>query len=42
LISRGGASVGSVWLFANGEDLFVPVDDVVEIWPGDGSVPRAA
>ena len=22
----------TLWLFSNGQDLFVPVDDVIEVW----------
>lgn len=31
LVSAGKSTV---WVFANGEDLFVPVDSVVDAWEG--------
>ncbi len=30
LVSAGGASV---WVFTNGEDVFVPSRDVLDFWP---------
>jgi len=32
LISTGQNRVGKLWLFSNGNDTFVPVDDVIEVW----------
>jgi hypothetical protein len=32
LVSTGRASVQSLWLFVNGDDTFVPVDEVVDLW----------
>ena len=32
LISTGQNRVGNLWLFSNGNDTFVPVDDVIEVW----------
>jgi hypothetical protein len=32
LVSAGRHRVGSLWLFSNGSDRFVPVDDVVDLW----------
>jgi hypothetical protein len=32
LVSAGRHRVGSLWLFSNGSDRFVPVDDVIDLW----------
>jgi hypothetical protein len=32
LVSRPRNRVGNVWLFVNGEDSFVSIDDVVDVW----------
>jgi hypothetical protein len=32
LVSAGRHRVGTLWLFANGTDTFVPVDDVIDVW----------
>lgn len=32
LISTGQSRVGKLWLFSNGNDTFVPVEDVIEVW----------
>jgi hypothetical protein len=32
LVSVGRARSRTLWLFSNGDDLFVPVDDVIELW----------
>jgi hypothetical protein len=32
LVSAGRARVASLWLFINGADAFVTLDDVVDIW----------
>jgi hypothetical protein len=32
LVSAGRHRVGTLWLFANGSDMFVPVDDVIDLW----------
>jgi hypothetical protein len=32
LVSFGRHNVGTVWLVANGDDLFIPVKRVVDIW----------
>ena len=32
LVSYGRHNVATVWLVADGADLFIPVDRVVEIW----------
>jgi hypothetical protein len=32
LVSTGHNRAGSVWLFSNGADTFVPVDSVVDLW----------
>jgi hypothetical protein len=34
--------VGSLWLFVNGEDVFVAVSDVVDVWEPHASPSRAA
>lgn len=42
LVSSGRNSVDTLWLFADGEDVFVPFEDVIDLWPVDGRVRRAA
>jgi hypothetical protein len=42
LVSSGRSSVATLWLFANGEDVFVPFDDVIDLWEADGHPRRAA
>jgi hypothetical protein len=32
LVSAGRRQVSSLWLFTNGVDTFVAIDDVVDIW----------
>jgi hypothetical protein len=32
LVSGGRRRLGSLWLFSNGEDVFVPLSDVVDVW----------
>lgn len=32
LVSYGRQPVGTVWLVADGDDLFIPVNRVIEIW----------
>lgn len=32
VVSVGRGTVQTVWLFANGADTFVPIDDVVDLW----------
>jgi hypothetical protein len=32
LVSSGRRRVKTLWLFANGEDVFVPIDDVIDLW----------
>jgi hypothetical protein len=34
--------VGSVWIFRNGDDAFVPVDAIVDVWEIRHTIPRAA
>jgi hypothetical protein len=29
------ARSGTVWLFLNGEDTFVPTDDVIDVWESE-------
>jgi hypothetical protein len=31
LVSSGGARVGNLWLFSCGEDVFVALDDVIDV-----------
>ena len=32
LISSGRSGVDTVWVFTNGEDVFVPLGTVVDVW----------
>jgi len=32
LVSVGRAGVASLWVFADGADLFVPFDDLLDLW----------
>jgi len=32
LVSAARATTATLWLFANGDDLFVSLDDVVDVW----------
>jgi hypothetical protein len=32
LVSAGRVSTGTIWLFSNGADLFVSIDEVLEVW----------
>jgi hypothetical protein len=32
LVSSGRRRARTLWLFANGEDVFVPIDDIVDVW----------
>ena len=41
LVSGGRKQVASLWLFSNGEDVFVPRRDVVDVWETRPE-PRAA
>jgi hypothetical protein len=43
LVSGGRNSVPNLWLFTNGEDVFVARRDVLDVWETDaGNRPRAA
>ena len=42
LVSRGRTSVPTLWLFADGEDLFIPLEDVVDLWEANSHRRRAA
>ena len=42
LISTGRNGVSSLWLFTSGRDIFVALDDVVEVWEAVGGRSRAA
>ena len=32
LVSAGRVGTATLWLFSNGSDVFVPVQDVVDVW----------
>jgi hypothetical protein len=32
LVSASHNPTGSVWLFINGHDTFVPINDVIDVW----------
>jgi hypothetical protein len=32
LVSANGGRVRSLWFFTNGADMFIPVEDVMEVW----------
>ena len=32
LVSAGRASTATLWVFSNGADLFLPLDDVIAVW----------
>ncbi|HSS08949.1 MAG TPA: hypothetical protein VLL25_03635 [Acidimicrobiales bacterium] len=42
LVSIGRNRIGSLWLFTNGEDAFVTLDDVVDLWERAGRHQRVA
>jgi hypothetical protein len=42
LVSSGGTRGRSLWLFTNGDDVFVALSDVVEVWETEASRPWAA
>lgn len=42
LVSSGRSCVGSLWLFTNGEDVIVALDDVIDVWETHDIQPRAA
>jgi hypothetical protein len=42
LVSSGCNRVGSLWVFTNGTDVFVPCDAVVEVWETPEGSLRAA
>jgi hypothetical protein len=42
LVSCGRSRLDNLWVFANGEDLFVPRADVVDVWGNDRNRARAA
>jgi hypothetical protein len=42
LVSFGGNRLGSLWLFSNGSDVFVALDDVVDLWERSGRQRRVA
>jgi hypothetical protein len=32
LVSAGRGRTGTVWVFVNGNDVFIPLDDLVAVW----------
>jgi hypothetical protein len=42
LVSSGRNRLDTLWLFVNGEDVFVPCSDVVDFWEADSNRPWAA
>ena len=42
LVSSGRNCVDNLWLFTNGQDVMVALDDVVDVWETDGNRPQAA
>jgi len=32
LVSMGGAARRTVWIYTNGADAFVPLEDVMDVW----------
>jgi hypothetical protein len=42
LVSSGRNCPNSLWLFTNGEDVFIARSDVVDVWETDADPPRAA
>jgi hypothetical protein len=42
LVSVGRAGARTLWLFSNGEDRFVAQADIVDLWPANHAVRRAA
>jgi hypothetical protein len=42
LVSSGGNRGRNLWLFTNGDDVFVALSEVVEVWETEASRPRAA
>src|SRR5689334_19675975 len=41
LVSAGRASVGTLWLFADGADTFIPLEDVLDIRASAPSYPAS-
>jgi len=42
LVSSGRRRAQKLWLFVNGEDMFVSHGDVVDVWESDAGRTRAA
>jgi hypothetical protein len=42
LVSRGRSRVAKLWLFTNGQDVFVALSDVVDVWETNADRLRAA
>lgn len=32
LVSAARATTATLWLFTNGDDVFVPIDDIIDVW----------
>lgn len=41
LVSAGRLSTETIWLFSNGADLFVSIDDVLDVWEAPGTTQAA-
>jgi len=42
LVSAGRARVDTLWLFTNGQDVFIPCRDVIDVWETNPDGLRAA
>jgi hypothetical protein len=42
LVSAGRGRVETIWVFTNGKDAFVPLEDVVALWEADGCGARCS
>jgi hypothetical protein len=42
LVSCGRNRLGSLWLFSNGNDIFVALDDIVDLWERSSRQRRVA
>ena len=42
LVSSGRNCVNSLWLFTNGQDVIVALEDVIDVWETHDNRPRAA
>jgi hypothetical protein len=41
LVSAGRISTDTLWLFSNGADLFVPIDEVLDVWEAPATTQAA-